>query len=81
MSQAEVDSKENSGVDVDKEVIEGDEEDDDDGWDSDEFESENDSDDRDDSNLPSKRQSKIIFDELEHIPELVRILSQHSCLV
>ena len=53
----------------DDEEIEGDEEDeDDDGWDTDEFES--DSDDRDES-LPNKRQSKIIFDELHDIPELV----------
>ena len=56
--------------DVDAEKIEGDEEDeeDEDGWDTDEFES--DSDDRDEA-LPDKRQSRIIFDELDDIPDLV----------
>ncbi|XP_028407888.1 FYVE, RhoGEF and PH domain-containing protein 4-like isoform X2 [Dendronephthya gigantea] len=65
-------------VDVDDNVEaneDGDEEDDEEvddedyGWDSDEFESENDSDDHD-NNLADKRQSRIIFDELEHIPDL-----------
>ena len=47
------------------------EEDEDDGWESDEFdESDNDSDEPEES-LPNKRQSRLIFGELHDIPDLV----------
>ena len=60
--------------DEEQEAGDEDDEDDDDGWDSDDFdESENDSDECDgpDETLPNKRQSRIIFDELHDIPDLV----------
>lgn len=75
--EEEMVSEEKSAANIDNadteehDRIEGDEEDEEEGWDSDEFESENDSDDRDE-HLPDKRASKIIFDELHDIPDLVR---------
>ena len=58
---------------MDADRIEDDEEEDVEGWDSDEFDlSENDSDDREET-LPNKRQSRIIFGELLDIPDLVSL--------
>ena len=66
-------NEEKPAVDMDADRIEDDEEEDVEGWDSDEFDlSENDSDDREET-LPNKRQSRIIFGELLDIPDLVSL--------
>ena len=76
---------ENVGAGGNADTTKGDEEGEDyegeeDGWDSDEFdESENDSDEPEES-LPSKRQSRIIFDNLHDIPDLVGIRRSHDIL-